>query len=120
MTRPSNKANKARDLRVSTPLEEAQFFSIPDGARFDAKFEVRSPETPAERASRHKKEAREFWVKDAPIYLLAGIIGIAGLVASLVMTFRVGSSIEEKRWAMSILSHLLIAVASFAFGKAAT
>ncbi len=33
--------------------------------------------------------------------------------------FLPGSSMEDKKWAFGVLTHLLIAVAGFAFGKAA-
>jgi hypothetical protein len=37
----------------------------------------------------------------------------------MVLMFRSGFSVEDKKWAFGVPSHLLIAIAGFAFGKAA-
>ncbi len=64
-------------------------------------------------------EVRKFWVKEAPVHLAAIVIAISVMGAALIIAFRRGSSVEDLKWAYSILSYLLIGVVGFAFGKAA-
>jgi hypothetical protein len=92
---------------------------FPSGMEVEGEVKLKATETPTERTHRHKMEVREFWVKEAPVHLTAIGIVVCGTGLSLYLTFRPGSSLEEKQWSFSVLSHLLIAVAGFAFGKAA-
>jgi hypothetical protein len=85
----------------------------------EGEIKLKAVETPVDRKHRHQMEVPEFWVKEAPVHLTAIGIAVLGTVLAVVRTFRPGSSLEEKKWAFSVLSHLLIAVAGFAFGKAA-
>jgi hypothetical protein len=92
---------------------------LPSGMSLEGEIKLKDLETPSERTHRHKMEVRRFWVEEAPIHLTAIGIAVLGTLAALIMMFRPGSSVEEIKWAFGILSHLLIAVAGFAFGNAA-
>ena len=92
---------------------------FPSGMSLEGEIKLKDVETSTERKHRHQMEVRRFWVEEAPIHLTAIGIAVSGTVLALVLTFRPGSSFQEKQWAFSVLSHLLIAVAGFAFGKAA-
>ncbi len=73
----------------------------------------------AERIHRHRMEVRRFWVERAPIHLIAIFIVVGSTCLALVWAFRPRSAPEDKKWAVSVLSYLLVATAGFAFGKAA-
>ena len=65
-------------------------------------------------------EVRKLWVEDAPIHLVAILVLVGSTVLALVWAFRPGSAPEDKKWAVSVLSYLLVDTAGFAFGKAAS
>jgi hypothetical protein len=46
-------------------------------------------------------------------------IEVSGTVLALFLAVRPSSTLEDRKWAWSILNSLLIAVAGFAFGKVA-
>jgi hypothetical protein len=119
MTRPANPSKKQADLRTATIPEGMKAIMLPEGMEIETEITLRPLETPAQRAHRHRMEVRQFWVKEAPVHLTAIGIAISGAVAALVLTFRPGSSVEDKKWAYSVLSYLLIGVVGFAFGKVA-
>jgi hypothetical protein len=110
MARPSHSSRKPGDLKT---------IDIPDGVEVEGEIKLRAIETAANRKHRHRMEVREFWVKEAPVHLTAIAIVVGSMVLSLVVVFRPGSSVDDKKWAVSVLSYLLMAVAGFAFGKAA-
>jgi hypothetical protein len=110
MARPSHSSRKPGDLKT---------IAIPDGVEVEGEIKLRAIETVANRKHRHRMEVREFWVKEAPVHLTAIAIVVGSMALSLVVVFRPGSSVDDKKWAVSVLSYLLMAVAGFAFGKAA-
>jgi hypothetical protein len=119
MTRSKDDPKKAGDVRANAAPDGAKSITFPDGMEVEGDIKLRAIETPAQWKHRHKMEVRRFWVEEAPIHLLAIGIGVSGTVAAMVLMFRPGSSVEDKKWAFGVLSHLLIAIAGFAFGKAA-
>ena len=82
-------------------------------------LKIKPLESNADRHHRHRMEVREFWIKQAPIHLVAILILVGSTLLSLVWAFRPGSAPDVKKWAVPVLSYLLIATAGFAFGKAA-
>jgi hypothetical protein len=106
---------------TSRPGTKKEFRSLifPSGKNVAGEIKPKENETPSERSHRHRMEVRQFWLKEAPVHLTAIGIAISGAVAALFLTFRPGSSVEDKKWAYSVLSYLLIGVVGFAFGKAA-
>ena len=109
----------ARPSSRSATQKDARSLIFPTGMNLEGEIKLKATETAADKKHRHRMEVREFWVKEAPLHLAAIGIVIFTTALSLVMAFRPGYSIEEKKWAISVLSYLLIAVAGFAFGKAA-
>jgi hypothetical protein len=97
MARPSSRTGTKQEFRS---------LIFPSGMTIESEIKIRESETPAQRTHRHRMEVRRFWIEEAPIHLLA--VGT-----------RPGSMVDDKKWAFGVLSHLLIAVAGFAFGKAA-
>lgn len=110
MARPTSRPGSQKDFRS---------LIFPSGMDVEGEIKLKAVETPADRKHRHQMEVREFWVKEAPVHLTAIGIVVSGTILSLILFFRPGYSIEEKKWAVSVLTYLLIAVAGFAFGKAA-
>ena len=119
MTRPTNESKKGGDFRGRIPSEKSRSIVLPEGMEFEGDIRIRAVETPAERKHRLRMEVSRFWTQEAPIHVAAVGIAISGTIAALVLMFRPNSTFEEQKWAFSILSHVLIAVAGFAFGKAA-
>ncbi len=106
---------------TSRSKAQAEFRSLifPQGMDVAGELTVKPAESTSERKHRHRMEVREFWVKEAPVHLTAILIVVPTTGVSLVIAFRPGHPIEDKKWAVSIPSYLPIAVAGFAFGKAA-
>ena len=119
MTRSTNDPKKRGDVRKNSVLPKSKVIELPEGMDLEGEIKLRAIESPAQRKHRHQMEVRRFWVEEAPIHLTAIGIAVSGTVPASVLTFRPGSTFQEKQWAFSVLSHLLIAVAGFAFGKAA-
>ena len=101
--------------------QEVDYRSLvfPEGMNVEGELKLRPLESNSDRLHRHRMEVRAFWVKEAPIHLVAILILVGSTLLSLVWAFRPGSAPEDKKWAVSVLSYLLIATAGFAFGKAA-
>jgi hypothetical protein len=118
MTRSTNDPKKG-NFRANSVPETSRVITLPEGMELEGDLKVRAIETPAQRSHRLKMEVRRFWVEEAPIHITAIGIAVSGTIAAMVLMFRPGSSVEDKKWAFSVLSHLLIAIAGFAFGKAA-
>ena len=104
---------------TARPSEDWQSISFPRGMDIEGKLKVRPTETSAERTHRHRMEVRKFWVEEAPVHLTAIAIVVSCFCVSLWIWFRPPYSMEDKKTAISILTHLLTSVAGFAFGKAA-
>ncbi len=101
--------------------QEVEYRSLifPKGMDVEGELQIKPTESNSDRLHRHRMEVREFWIKEAPIHLVAILILVGSTLLSLVWAFRPGSAPEDKKWAVSVLSYLLIATAGFAFGKAA-
>jgi len=110
MARPSCRSQAQADFRS---------FSFPKGMDVKGELTIQPTETNAEREHRHRMEVRRFWVEDAPVHVAAIGIVIFTTALALFMASRPGNSIDEKKWAVSILTYLPTAVAGFAFGKKA-
>lgn len=86
-----------------------------DPKRLD--FQIKTPEHPAEREYRLRKEFLSFLVRDLSAYLLAVLI----VLVVLAYCFRVlvvrDSTPQERGWAMSVLASTLTGAVGFAFGK---
>ena len=119
MTPPPNDPKKRGDVRKKSAPTKSKVIELPEGMELEGDLKLRAIETSAQRKHRHKMEVRRFWVEEAPIHVTAIGIAVVGTLAAVVMMFRPGSTVEEMKWAFGVLSHLLIAVAGFAFGKAA-
>ena len=106
---------------TSRPGSKKEFRSLifPSGMGIEGEVKVKELDTPADRKHRHKMEVRRFWVSEAPVNLTAIGITVSGTCLAVVLIFRHNSTFQEKQWAFGVRSHLLIAVAGFAFGKAA-
>ena len=68
----------------------------------EVEIKLRATETPTDRRHRHRMEVRRFWIEEAPIPLTAIGIAVSGTVLALVLTFRPGSTFQEKQWAFSV------------------
>ena len=101
--------------------QEVEYRSLifPEGMDVEGELQIKSVETSAERQHRHRMEVRKFWVEEAPVHLVAILVLVGSTILALVWAFRPGSAAEDKKWAVSVLSYLLVATAGFAFGKAA-
>ena len=119
MTRPSNKPGKPADLRTMTIPVGFKAITIPEGMDVEGEIKLKAIESPADRKHRHRMEVRDFWVKEAPVHLAAIGIVVSTTVLRIVIAFRPGYPVEDKKWAVSVLGYLWVAVAGFAFGKAA-
>jgi hypothetical protein len=119
MTRPANLSKKQPDLRTATIPEGMKALMLPEDMEIEGEIKMKAVETPAERSHRLRMEVREFWIKKAPVHITAMGIEVSGTVLALFLAVRPSSTLEDRKWAWSILNSLLIAVAGFAFGKVA-
>ena len=109
MARPSSSRAKNRF--------EPDSLTIPDGTEL-VEYRLKRAESLVERRARLRQEFLAFLVKDLLAYLVAfGLIGIAALYCFSVL-LKHGETLEDRRWAMSIVGSLLTALVGFAFGKA--
>ncbi len=118
MTQPTPKRSKKADLRPASPSRSTAI-TIPEGVNVEGDLKIKPIESNSDRLHRHRMEVRDFWVKQAPIHLVAILILVGSTLLAMIWAFRPGSAAEDKKWAVSVLSSLLIATAGFAFGKAA-
>lgn len=118
MTQPAPKQRKQADLRPPSPAT-SKAITFPEGVTVEGDLKIKPIESNADRLHRHRMEVRDFWVKEAPIHLVAILILVGSTLLAMIWAFRPGSAPEDKKWAVSVLSYLLIATAGFAFGKAA-
>jgi uncharacterized RDD family membrane protein YckC len=81
------------------------------------KFEIKTPEDPAERDHRLRKEFLSFLIKDLSAYVIAVLIIIVVLIYCFVALVIRNSSPQERGWAMSVLASILTGAVGFAFGK---
>lgn len=91
---------------------------IPEGFVKEGKIEFRPPESPDERRHRLRKDFWSFAVKDLLSYAVALSVLTAASAYSLVVLWRSGSRPEERSWAMSTLTSLLVGIVGYVFGKA--
>ena len=117
MTRPSNKPGTSGDLKSISIPQGMKAITLPEDMKVQGEMRLRAFENAADKKHRHRMEVREFWVKQAPVHITAiGIVVCTGAVA-LHLVVRPGSSTDDKKWAVSVLSYLLVAEGGFAFGK---
>lgn len=119
MTRRPNSSRKPADFRTMVIPVGVKAITVPEGMDVQGEIKLKAVETASDKKHRHRMEVREFWVKEAPVHLAAIGIVVGTSALSLFIAARPGYSIDDKKWAVSVLSYLLIAVAGFAFGKAA-
>lgn len=104
----------------SKPPADLRSLNFPAGVDVEGDFRIKPTETTAERQHRHRMEVRAYWIERAPVNLLAIFVIAGSTILSFFWAFRPNSEPEDKKWAVSVLSYLLVATAGFAFGKAAT
>jgi hypothetical protein len=88
---------------------------LPDPKHFE--FELKTREIPAERDARLRKEFLSFLFKDLSAYVVAVLIVLVALVSCFVVLVLRDSTLQEKTWAMSVLSSIFTGAVGFAFGK---
>jgi hypothetical protein len=99
---------KQTDLNAPIPVSGLQA----------TKLEMAAPEIPEERKHRLRKDFLGFVCKDLAAYVLAY------LILAVVVTFagwtlsRAAAPKEDRQWAMSILTTLLVGIVGMAFGRA--
>ncbi len=80
-------------------------------------FEIKTPENPAERDHRLRKDFLSFLVKDLSAYVVAILIVLVVLIYCFVVLVIRDSSAQETGWAMSVLASILTGAVGFTFGK---
>ena len=80
-------------------------------------FEIKTPEDPAEKDHRLRKEFLSFVIKDLSAYVLAILIVIVVLIYCFMVLVIRDSPSQERGWAMSVLASILTGAIGFAFGK---
>ena len=80
---------------------------------------IRPIEDEAERAQRLRKDFLSFIVKDLLATIIAMAIIVASAVLALVLLARPAASLEERRFAITIVTSTLTALVGFVYGKAA-
>src|SRR5579871_3774149 len=89
------------------------------GQLFDPRhfeFEYKTREIPAERDARLRKEFLSFLFKDFSTYAVALLIVLVALTCCLLILAVRDSTVQEKSWAMSVLSSIFTGAVGFAFG----
>ncbi len=89
----------------------------PSDMEVEAKFKSR--EDKVERAHRLRKDIWSFWIKEALTYVVALVVLLTAAVYCFRVSWHPGSGFEEKKWAMSIVTSLLVGIVGFVFGKVA-
>jgi hypothetical protein len=84
------------------------------------RFGIETREDPKERDERLRKEFLSFLLKDLSTYVLAVLIVLVAIVSCSVVLVRRESTLQEKSWAMSVLSSIFTGAVGFAFGKSAS
>jgi hypothetical protein len=105
---PSSRSPKAK---------EANALVIPDGMKAD-EITIRPIEDETERAQRLRKDYLSFIVKDLLATCVAMVVIVSSAAIALVMLARSSSSLEERRFAITIVSSTLTALVGFVYGKA--
>jgi hypothetical protein len=116
MARPSARSRTQTNL---SSLTVPQGIVITQGMTVEGDLRIKSVEDDREKEHRLRMEVRAFWVKEAPVHVTAIAVVVVGTTYAIWALFQPGLPREERDFAVSILSHLLVAVAGFAFGKAA-
>jgi hypothetical protein len=83
------------------------------------KLEIKTVENPTEMNYRLRTEFLSFLVKDLCTYGVAILIVLVVLLYCFIVLVILSSTLEEKKWAMSILTSILTGAIGFAFGKTA-
>jgi hypothetical protein len=81
------------------------------------RFEIETLEDPKEQAERLRKEFLSFLFKDLSAYAVAVLIVLVALVSCFVLLVLRDSTLQEKIWAMPVLSSIFTGAVGFAFGK---
>jgi hypothetical protein len=105
---PSSRSPRAKD---------ANALVIPDGMKAD-EITIRPIEEETERTQRLKKDFLSFIVKDLLATCLAMVIIVSSAVIALILLARSSSTLEERRFAITILTSTLTALVGFVYGKA--
>jgi hypothetical protein len=92
--------------------------SLPDPKHFE--YGIRTREDPKEKEDRLRKEFLSFLFKDLSAYAVALLIVLVALVSCFVVLVLRDSTLQEKTWAMSVLSSIFTGAVGFAFGKSAS
>lgn len=105
--------------RQSSPLQEdsAQSLSLPKGSVIE-ELRVRSPQKKEDREHRLRMESRSFWIKEAPVYLIAILLLLGTALYCFWTLFHPSLPSEDRQWAKSILGSLMGGVVGYLFGKA--
>jgi hypothetical protein len=85
---------------------------------FVGNVKIRPTQDKAERSQRLRKDFLSFIVKDLLATCVAMVILVASAVIALVLLVRPSSTLEERRFAITILSSTLTALVGFVYGKA--
>ena len=101
------------------PQRPTDFASVVYPGNMEVEATLKSPEDKVERAHRLRKDIWSFWIKEALTYVVALIILLTTAVYCFWVLWHSGSGIEEKKWAMSIVTSLLVGIVGFVFGKVA-
>ena len=84
------------------------------------RFEIETLEDPKEKEERLRKEFLSFLFKDLSAYVAAILIVLVAIVSCFVVLVLRESTLQEKSWAMSVLSSIFTGAVGFAFGKSAS
>ena len=109
MARPSARGQANVDYRS---------LIFPAGLEVEAEVAIRARESKADRDHRHRLEVREFYLKQA-LHIIVILFIVAVAIVALIIAFQEGHSVETQKWAVSMLTSLMIAMTGYAFGKAA-
>jgi hypothetical protein len=63
-------------------------------------------------------DARSFWIKEASVYIVALAILVVTTAYCFWVLWHPGLAKEDRQWAMSTLTALLVGIVGYVFGKA--
>jgi hypothetical protein len=92
-------------------------FIVPAGFDIEGKLEFKPPEDPDAKRHRLRKEVWSFWVKEALTYIVALIILLMTAVYCFWVLLKPGTTLEERKWVMSVVTSLIVGIVGYVFGK---
>jgi hypothetical protein len=109
MARPSRAAKKQTDFNSIV---------VPQGVTIEGELKFKPHEDDQEKIHRIRTDARSFWIKEAPVYIVALMILITTATYCFWVLWHPGFAKDDRQWAMSTLTSLLVGIVGYVFGKA--